>query len=222
MFRLAMVIMFMNASILSGQTFTDLNCPEGPFETDIAKISQLTLQELPSPGSQQATNLVIPIEVSRNRTGGIVFLQGGLMNPGLSSWYAFDVARHLFVAVLGSIENPLRPLPKLEKLSVNQFLRNTDAAGYKRCEFVTVLEEASEQVRAFSCLANKLLMTESETLERPLPADMLTKSFSLLFDGKVLDLGGGRKRWEIEGQLERFISEALQQLIWQAYELEGG
>jgi len=139
------------------------------------------------------------------------------MNGGVISWYAFDVTRHLFVAVLGRMENPHKFLPKPEKLGANQFLRNTDAAGYNRCEFVTILEATPEQVRVFAFLANKLLMTESETLDRPLPADLVAKSFSLLHDGNKLDLGGGRKRWEIEGQIERFITDALQPLINQTY-----
>lgn len=210
--------MVINAPLLSAQIHSDLNCPDGLYETDIEKISQQTLKDLPLPRSQQSTNFAIPIEISRIRSGCIVFFQGGLMNGGVITWYAFDVTRHLFVAVLGSIENPHKVPPKLEKLSTNQFLRNTDAAGYNRCEFVTVLEATPQQVRMFACLANKLLLTESETLERPQPADLVTKSFSLLHEGKILDLGGGRKRWEIEGQIEHFITGALLPLISQTHE----
>jgi hypothetical protein len=206
----------MEASILPAQDFSDIDCPHGLFETDIDKISQTSPRDAPSVSSQQGANFAVPIEISRILEGGISFFQGGLMNEGTTTWYAFDVGRHLFIAVLGSTGERAKHIPAVEKLSANQLLRYTDAAGYRRAEFVTVIEATPVQVREFSCLANKLLESESEKAPRPTPADTMTKSFSLLHEGKSLDLGAGRKRWEIEGELQRFISKPLQGLILQA------
>jgi hypothetical protein len=200
----------------AAQTFSNIDCPDGPFETDISKISQASSELIPPVESQQEANFVVPIEISRILEGGISFFQGGLMNEGMTTWYAFDVGRQLFIAVLGSAGDHLKHIPTVEKLSGNQLLRYTDAAGYRRAEFVTVIKATPMQVRAFSCLANKLLDSESEKIYRPPLADAMTKSFSLLNDGKYLDLGEGRKRWEIEGELVRFISQPLQELILQA------
>jgi hypothetical protein len=191
-------------------------CPDGPFETDIGKISQTPLRETPSVGSQQGANAAVPIEISRILEGGISFFQGGIMNEGTSTWYAFDVERRLFIAVLGSTGDRSKHVPAVEKLSANQLLRYTDASGYRRAEFVTATEATPAQVREFSCLANELLAIEPESGPRPTPADTITKSFSLLHKGEPLDLGEGRKRWEVEGALERFISQPLQEPIGRA------
>jgi hypothetical protein len=206
----------MYASILPAQGSSGVDCPDGPFETDIAKISHASPRDAPSVRSQQGTNFVVPIEISRILEGGLSFFQGGLMNEGITTWYAFDLERQLFIAVLASKGDGSKHIPAVEKLSANQLLRYTDAAGYRRAEFVTVIEATPVQVREFSCLANKLLASESEKAPRPTPADTMTKSFSLLHEGKSLDLGEGRKRWEIQGELERFISQPLQELIMQA------
>lgn len=206
----------MKASISPAQDFSGIDCPHGSFETDIDKISQTSPRDTPSVGSQQRANFVVPIEVSRILEGGISFFQGGLMNEGTTTWYAFDVERHLFIAVLGSAGERSKHIVAVEKLSANQLLRYTDAAGYRRAEFVTVIEATPVQVREFSCMANKLLASESENVPHPTPADTITKNFSLLHEGKSLDLGAGSKRWEIEGELERFIRKPLQALIMQA------
>jgi hypothetical protein len=205
----------MDASI-PARASSSSECPDGPFETDIDRISQTSPGETLSVESQQGTNFVTPIEVSRILEGAISFFRGGLMNEGITTWYAFDIQRRLFIAVLGSTGDDPKRIPAAGKLSANQLLRYTDAAGYRRAEFVTVLEATPVQVREFSCLANKLLASESETALRPARADTMTKSFSLMHEGKSLDLGGGRKRWEIESELERFITRPLQELILQA------
>src|SRR5262245_47950095 len=205
----------MDASI-PAQASSGIECPDGPFETDIERISQTSPSETLSVGSQQGANFVIPIEISRILEGGISFFRGGLMNQGITTWYAFDIERRLFIAVLGSTGDDPKRIPALGKLSANQLLRYTDAAGYRRAEFVTVVEATPAQVREFSCLANKLLASESETAPRPAPADTMTKSVSLLHEGKSLDLGEGRKRWGIESELERFIRQPLQEPILQA------
>jgi hypothetical protein len=192
------------------------DCPDGPFETDIGKISQTAVRGALSVRSQQCANTVVPIEISRILEGGISFIQGGLVNEGTITWYAFDIERRLFIAVLGSTGDRSRHIPAVEKLSANQLLRYTDAAAYRRAEFVTAIEATPVQVREFSCLANKLLASETESAPRLTPADTMTKSFSLLHEGNLLDLGEGRTRWAIEGDLERFISQPLQELIMQA------
>jgi hypothetical protein len=193
------------------------DCPAGPFETDIDAISQTQPQDTPPIKSQQAANFVVPIEISRILDGAISFSQGGLINEGRSTWYAFDRGRHLFIAVLASSGAHSKRVPATEKLSADQLLRYTNATGYRRAEYVTILKATPAQVRQFSCLANKLLVTESEDWPRPLPADTIAKTFSLLHNGTPLALGSGSKRWEIEGELARFISQPLQEPILQAY-----
>jgi hypothetical protein len=205
----------MDASIPTARAAAGNDCPDGPFETDIARIAQASLRETPPAGSRQASNMAVPVEISRILEGGIAFFQGGLMNEGTTTWYAFDIERRLFVAVLCSARTPKR-VPAVAKLTSHQLLRYTDAAGYRRAEYVTVKEAGPIQVREFSCLANKLLATPSEKSPRPTPEDAMTKSFSLRHEGKALDLGEGRKRWEIEGELENFITRPLQELILQA------
>lgn len=138
------------------------------------------------------------------------------MNEGTETWYAFDIERWLLVAVLCSTGDRSRHVPAVERLTANQLLRYTDAAGYRRAEFVTVAEATAAQVREFSCLANKLLAARTESLVRPAASDTLIKAFSLLHGGKPLDLGEGRERWEMESELERLMSQPLQEMIMQA------
>lgn len=197
----------------------DAACPDGLFETTIEKISLASPPEPPAVKAQQEANFAVPIEVSRIITGGISFFQGGLINEGISSWYAFDVARHLLIAVITSTNEHSQRIPAVEKLSNNQIVRCTSAAGYRRVEFVTILSATPIQVRAFSCLANKLLATESDqAFPRPMRSDTMKKSFSLLHHGQTLDVGQGQKRWKIQEALEYSISQPLQQLILQAFE----
>ena len=198
------------------QRNSEPDCPDGPFETELDKISEQLPLQTPPVRSLQDANAVVPIEISRVLEGGVSFFRGGLMNEGVLSWYGFDIERRLFVAVLCSSGDRARHVPVVERLTVNQLLRYTDAGGYRRAEFVTVADATPQHVRAFGCLANRLLATESEVHARPLPADTMTRSFSLLHEGRPLDLGGGRKRWASEGQLERFIKETLQEPIRQA------
>jgi hypothetical protein len=139
------------------------------------------------------------------------------MNEGTITWYALDIERRLFVAVLGSTGNRLNRVPATEKLSADQVLRYTDAAGYKRAEFVTVAEATPAQVREFSCLANKLLASETESSPRVVPQDTIRRTFSLRRGGKSLDLGEGLNRSGMIGELERLIKQPLQKLILQAY-----
>jgi hypothetical protein len=54
------------------------------------------------------------------------------MNEGTTTWYAFDLERQLFIAVLASKGDRSKHIPAVEKLSANQLLRYTDAAGYRR------------------------------------------------------------------------------------------
>ena len=81
---------------------------------------------------------------------------------------------------------------------------------------MTVIDAQPAQIRTFACLANTLLASERETLDRPLPMDVMKRHFSLLHGGQSLDLGEGRRRWEIEGELVRFMSQPLQETILQA------
>jgi len=78
------------------------DCPDGPFETDLDRISQTIPQASAAIASEQEANARVPIEVSRIREGGVSLFQGGLMNEGTITWYAFDMERHLFIAVVGS------------------------------------------------------------------------------------------------------------------------
>ena len=204
----------------SGSTTPPLSgkdCPEGPFETDLEKLSDTPPHGRAPAASQQNTNNAVPIEISRILHGGVSFYQGGLMNEGTVTWYAFDIERRLFVAVLGSMDNRVHRIPAAEKLSANQLLRYSDAAGYKRAEFVTLAEATPVQVREFSCLANKLLASEAGSSPQLVPQDTIKKTFSLLHGGKSLDLSEGIKRSGIIGELERFIKQPLQELILQTY-----
>ena len=154
-------------------------------------------------------------EFSRSQRGHFL-LPGRLMNEGTITWYALDIERRLFVALLGSMGSRLNRVPATEKLSPNQLLRYTDAAGYKRAEFVTVAEATPAQVKDFSCLANKLLAskTGASTL---LPHETIKKTFSLLREGKSFDLGEGLNRSGMIGELEFFIKQPLQELILQTF-----
>lgn len=202
----------------SAQESSSIDCPYGPFETDIDKISQTLPRDAVPVRNHQDANSAVPIEISRIREGGISFFKGGLFNEGIMTWYAFDVERRLFIAVICSTDDRSTHVPSVEKLIDNQLLRYTDAAGYKRAEFVTVTEATPIQVREFSCLANKLLAVEPDNTSQPVPADVITKTFSLLHNGKSLYPAEGRERWKTEGKLARFISQPLQEPVMRAYE----
>jgi hypothetical protein len=214
-----LITLVIQASMLLTQTSADAACPNGPFETTIEKISLTSPPEPPSIKAQQEADFAVPIEISRITTGGISFFQGGLINEGISTWYAFDVERHLLIAVITSTNEHSQRIPAVEKLSSSQILRYTTAAGYRRVEFVTIISATPVQIREFSCLANKLLVTESDRASnRPLRADTMKRSFSLLHCGEALDVGQGQKRWEIQGILEQSISQPLQRSILQTFE----
>lgn len=201
------------------QASTDAACPSEPFETAIDKISSALPQQQSCARASPEAGAAVPIEISRIVTGGISFFQGSLMNEDLASWYAFDVERNLFIAVITSTNEHSSRIPVVKKLSNNQIVRYTDFVGYRRAEFVTVISATPIQIREFSCLANRLLATESDpTFHRPMRTDTMKKSFSLLHYGQVLDVGKGAKRWQIQGALESFINQPLQPLILQAYE----
>jgi hypothetical protein len=207
----------MNVSAASAQASPTADCPDGPFETDIDKISRTPAQKAPPVRSQQAANFVVPIEITRILEGAVSFFQGGSMNEGMSTWYAFDVERRMFIAVLANTGEHPKRVPAPEKLSANQLLRYTDATGNRRAEFVTVVEATPAQVREFACLANKLLASESDATPRPAPADTIARAFALLHKGKPAELGKGAKQWEVEGELARFISQPLQEPILRSY-----
>ena len=202
----------MSTAISATQTGGD--CPEGPFETDEARIAARQIKETPT--SQQMNAGDVPIEIARLAEGGLSFVQGGLMNAGMRTWYAIDLERCIFVAVLSSADPLSARIPSPEKLRPNQHLRRAAAGTQDRTDYVTVIDAQPAQIRTFACLANKLLASERETLDRPLPMDVMKRHFSLLHGGQSLDLGAGRRRWEIEGELVRFMSEPLQETILQA------
>ena len=201
------------------QASADAACPNGPFETAIDKISSNLPQQPSCTKAPPEAGVAIPIEISQIVTGGISFFQGSLMNEGVASWYAFDVERKLFIAVITSTNEQSPRIPAVQKLSNNQIVRHTDFGSYRRAEFVTVISASPIQVREFSCLANRLLATESDpAFHRPLRTDTIKKNFSLLHHSQALDVGNGQKRWQIQGGLESFISQPLQQPILKIYE----
>jgi hypothetical protein len=102
-------------------------------------------------------------------------------------------------------------------MSPNQILRYSDAAGYKRSEFVTVLEATPAQVREFSCLANQVLAAESEDAIRPMPTDTASKWFALLANGRYMKLPNGKSSWELQDQLKAWIAAPMQEQIRNAY-----
>jgi hypothetical protein len=213
-----LVIIPMHSLMPFAQASADAACPSGPFETAIDKILSVLPQQSSCAGASPEAGAV-PIEISRIVTGGISFFQGSLMNEGLASWYAFDVERNLFIAVITSTNEHSSRIPAVKKLSNNQIVRYTDFVGYRRAEFVTVMSATPIQVREFSCLANQLLATESDpTFNRPMRTDTLKKNFSLLHHGQALDVGKGQKRWQVQGVIENFISQPLQQFILPTYE----
>jgi hypothetical protein len=212
------LLLFHEANIVStpsSPTPAAVDCPEGPFETNIDTIARGPLNKTSTIG-QQTDNDAVPIEIARIAEGGVLFVRGGLMNQGMMTWYAIDLERHIFVAVLRSTNPASGHIPSPEKLGVNQTLRSIDAGGQQQTEYVTVVDAQPAQVRTFACLANKLLSSDSEPLERPQPADVMKRQFSLLHNGKALDLGEGRTRWEIEGELTQFMSQPLQEMILRA------
>ncbi len=200
----------MSASQSVGKGLQDTQCPAGPFETDPDRLSKATPREAPPVASEQSANDAIPTEIARIGEGAVSLFHGGLMNEGTTTWYAFDVERRLFVAVLTSTGS--KRAPSADKLTKAQLLRYTDAAGYRRAEYVTVAAATVEQARTFACLANTLLATEPDAGSRPTPPDTVAKSFSLIHEGKPLQPGN----WGLEGELERFISGPLQETILQA------
>lgn len=214
-----LVIILMHSSMPFAQASTDAACPSEPFETAIDKIPSALPQQPSCAKASPEAGAAVPTEISRIVTGGISFFQGSLMNEGLASWYAFDVERNLFIAVITSTNEHSSRIPAVKKLSNNQIVRYTDFVGYRRAEFVTVMSATPIQVREFSCLSNRLLATESDpTFNRPMRTDTLRKNFSLLHHGQALDVGKGQKRWQIQGVIENFISQPLQQLILATYE----
>src|ERR1700756_5769708 len=105
--------------------------------------------------SQSMANAAYPPEISRIRSGVVSYFEGGFINDGMMTWYAYDAERELFIAVLGNAGRRLLKNSDL-RLGPNQLLRTTIAAGYQRSEFVTIVAADSRQVAEMSCLTKLL------------------------------------------------------------------
>ncbi|MEO8601919.1 MAG: hypothetical protein ABI629_05025 [bacterium] len=193
-----------------------VDCPAGPFETDLATIRAAAPRHPPDVQDQQTADFDVPIEISRITDGGVSFFRGGLMNEGATTWYAFDAGRQLLVAVLATAGDRATSVPSSEKLSPTQLVRYTTAAGHRRAEFVTVAVASPAHVRQFACLANSLLHSLPADACRPLPADAIAKRFSLLHAGQTIYTSGGKPSVPIEGEIERCIKQPLQGQILSA------
>jgi len=176
------------------------------FETDLQKIT-LAAEALPAHEKfpDPNSNLTVPIEISRIRSGSISFFMGAFINDGLITWIAFDADRHLCLSVQGRAGPKLEKLPKAENLGPNQCLRYTDAAGYKRAEIVTIVEATPAEVQEFALLANSLLAHPSVKSPADQMTDTVVYSFDLLTKGKKNPVFRGKK----EEHLKTFISELL-------------
>lgn len=202
---------------MSDRSVPEPDCPPGPFETDRNSLVQTPPQGRVPVADLRNANEAVPVEISRVRDGAVSYFRGGMGNQGVVTWYAFDVSRQIFVAVLGSSTSASKRVPRATKLAANQLLRETDAAGYARREYVTIIEATPDQVRAFGCLANQLLAQPADRSAYPVAPGALARTLALLLDGKPLDIRKGGHRSPVAGEVDRFIKEPMQDAILRAY-----
>jgi hypothetical protein len=194
------------------------SCSDAPLSVRSAAGNR-PLDPFPSAVERQRSNASVPVEIAGIRRGAYSLFVGAHLNDGRITWYGFDLDRRLFIAVLGHAGRHLERLPKESKLAESQLVRLTDAAGYRRGEFVTVSEATAGQAAQFSCLANSLVSTKktSEPLQ-PLPTDTLVSEFTLLLDGKTVTFPRTSSARQVQEQLEKFIAQPLQDPILRAYQ----
>ena len=157
----------------------------------------------------------IPIEIERINSGAIFFFQGALVNDGLITWYAFDLDRNLFIAVLGGA-GP-RFLAKEHaarmRLDSKQFVRYTTSAGYSRSEFVTVNAATDLQRNEFICAANRFLALPKQlnkTVAPPPSMNAIARFLSLMHNGvEVRNDAAGLEGDRIKTALEKNYFHAI-------------
>jgi hypothetical protein len=199
------------------------DCPSQPYAiaTVTSAMSQSALEA--EIKKHVTSDQKIPIEIERINSGAIFFFQGALINDGLITWYAFDLDRNLFIAVLGGAGSRFLTKERAAqmKLDSNQFVRYTASAGYSRSEFVTMNAATDRQRNEFICAANRFLtlpkQAKNTAVAPPPPMHAIAQFLSLLHNGvEVRNDSAGLEGNQIKATLEKLISMPLQTSISKA------
>jgi hypothetical protein len=212
------------AFVTQAQVTIAPDCPAQPFDlaTPTSDMSQWALHS--EIKKYERSDQSMPPEIERIQTGAIFFFQGAFVNDGLITWYALDLDRNLFVAVLGGAGPRFLAKDRAAqmKLELNQFVRYTNNAGYSRSEFVTMSAATPQQRYEFICAANRFLSLQKQTKKTaaapPPPMHAIARHLSLLHRGvEVRNDFSGSDGDQLKITLEKLISMPLQSMILKAY-----
>lgn len=152
----------------------------------------------------------LPPEIARIAEGAVTLFKGGLMNPGQQTWYALDLERRCFLAVLRQAgDDPqaaAAPHP-------GGLLRRLQHA----LEAVHQARASAAQCQAFAALAHRLLACRDEADQppEPLPQGPLRRTLVLLHAGQALALPQGAQARALRADIVRLIQQPLQARLLQ-------
>ena len=168
------------------------------------------LDAAPWPDAQPApaapwsrTEDALPPEIARIAEGAVTLFKGGLMNAGRQTWYALDLQRRCFLAVLRQSGAGLAPRPGARPV----------ATCPAATESLHQASASAAQCQAFAALAQRLLACADaqDGQPEPLPQGPLRRSLLLLHQGQALALPGGAAAQALRAEIIWLIQQPLQQ-----------
>lgn len=162
--------------------------PPGPFGP--------VLDAAPWPDAQPApaapwsrTEDALPPEIARIAEGAVTLFKGGLMNAGRQTWYALDLQRRCFLAVLRQSGAGLAPRPGARPV----------ATCPAATESLHQASASAAQCQAFAALAQRLPLVQQQqaAAQRAL--------------GQGLGLPGGAAAQALRAEIIWLIQQPLQQ-----------
>jgi len=151
----------------------------------------------------------LPPEIAQLAEGAVTVFKGGLMNAGQQTWYALDLQRRSFIAVLRRIDQgagaPQATGP----------VRRPEGAAPGTVESVHQAPASAAQCKAFAALAHRLLANPAaDTMEpAPVPQGPLRRTLVLLHEGRALDMPQGPAAGALQAGIVQLIQQPLQALL---------
>lgn len=152
----------------------------------------------------------LPPEIARVAEGGVTVFKGGLMNPGQQTWYALDLQRRSFVAVLR------RTGQGAGAPQATGPVRRPEGAAPGTVESVHQAPASAAQCKAFAALAHRLLASPAaadDAEPAPIPQGPLRRTLVLLHQGRALHMPQGPAAGALQAGIVQLIQQPLQALL---------
>lgn len=151
----------------------------------------------------------LPPEIAQVVEGAVTVFKGGLMNAGQQTWYALDLQRRCFIAVLRRTDQgtsaPQATGP----------VRRPEGAEPGTVESVHQAPASAAQCKAFAALVQRLLASPiaDATEPAPMPQGPLRRTLVLLHEGHALELPQGSSASALRADIVQLIQQPLQALL---------